>query len=484
MRIGKWILVALLLVVVVAVAIPVLRLALYEQTDDSAHLQAKRDYLQSLQGLAAAGERPNIVIILLDDLGYGDIGAYGARSIDTPHIDSLAAGGVHFTHYYSPSSVCSPSRAGLMTGRYPPRAGLGHVVFPEGHLISNGHKISGINTRIPAEEIMLSDVLKAAGYNTGMVGKWHMGDIAPSLPNDFSFDSYYGAHYSNDMKPFPLHRNNEIEEVAELDQTRMNSLYTREVVNFIERQDQDTPFFLYYAHNFPHVPLYSSAQQAGQSDAGLYGDVVEDIDNSVGALLSALERKGLSENTLVIFTSDNGPWYQGNPGFNRGRKNQTWEGGMRVPLIVQWPGYIDSGRVESVPVSGIDIFPTLLSLLNLPLPVDRIIDGEDISAALLQGAALPERVLLYFSQTGASLDAVRDSRYKFQDRRGVRATALSGAIDMKIEKGPWLFDLSRDQQESYDVSTRYPQAMQRLQSLHSERVTEMQVNPRGWLPVP
>ena len=293
MRIGKWIVRTLLLLLVIAVAIPLLRLAMYEQSDDLAHLAAKREYLRSLQSLSAGESRPNIVIILLDDLGYGDVGAYGTRSIDTPHIDSLAEGGTRFTHYYSPSPVCSPSRAGLMTGRYPPRAGLGHVVFPEGHIISSAQKIAGMNTRIPAEEIMLSDVFKAVGYNTGMVGKWHMGDVAPSLPNDFSFDSYYGARYSNDMKPFPLYRDNDIEEEAELDQSRMNGLYTREVVSFIEQQDDQTPFFLYYAHNFPHIPLYSSPEQQGKSDAGLYGDVVEDIDNSVGALLAALDSKGL-----------------------------------------------------------------------------------------------------------------------------------------------------------------------------------------------
>lgn len=385
----------LILTLLALFIIPAVRLLNYNQQDNSSHLAAKQRYLDTLSDNAEASDRPNIVLILLDDLGYGDVGAYGAQSISTPHIDSLAEAGTLFTHYYSPSSVCSPSRAAMLTGRYPPRAGLGHVVFPEGHLISNGQKVAGVHTRIPAEEILLSDVLKSVGYNTGMVGKWHLGDIAPSLPNDFGFDSYYGSHYSNDMAPFPLYRNNDVEEPAELDQTRMNGLYTREVVSFIEQQDASTPFFLYYAHNFPHIPLYSSPEQSGKSKAGLYGDVVEDIDNSIGALLQALDSKGLTDDTLIIFTSDNGPWYQGNPGFVRGRKNQTWEGGQRVPFIVQWPGRVNAGASNTTPISGVDLFPTILRLLSLPQPPDRLIDGADISALLLDVGTLPDRPLFY-----------------------------------------------------------------------------------------
>jgi arylsulfatase A-like enzyme len=480
MRALKWLLGVPMLLVMVGVVYLGIRLLAYAQLDDGDHLAAKQDYLESLAGHPAS-ERPNIVIILLDDLGYGDVGAFGAKSIDTPHIDSLAAGGTRFTHYYSPSPVCSPSRAGLMTGRYPPRAGLGHVVFPEGHPISSAQKIGGIHTRIPAEEIMLSDMLKAIGYNTGMVGKWHMGDVAPSLPNDFGFDSYYGGLYSNDMKPFPLYRNRQVEEPAELDQTRMNGLYTREVVRFIEAQEATTPFFLYYAHNFPHIPLYSSPEQAGKSNAGLYGDVVEDIDNSVGALLAALRRKGLMDNTLVVFTSDNGPWYQGSPGFVRGRKNETWEGGQRVPFIAQWPGRVAAGATRTAPISGVDLLPTIASLLGLALPTDRLIDGTDISGPLLGNGTLDNRPLYYYSQSGVTLDAVRDGRFKYHRRRGVRATGMYDRIDMLTAKGPWLFDLRDDAQESYDVSARYPRDRQRLEAVFTARDAEMANNPRGWI---
>ena len=348
-------------------------------------------------------------------------------------------------------------------------------------MISNGQKIVGMNTRIPAEEIMLPEILRAVGYNTGMVGKWHMGDVSPSLPNDFGFESYYGARYSNDMQPFMLYRNETIEEEAELDQTRMNALYTREVVSFVEQQDSENPFFLYYAHNFPHIPLYSSPEQAGQSNAGLYVDVVEDIDRSIGELLRALERKGLTENTLVIFTSDNGPWYQGNPGYVRGRKNQTWEGGQRVPFIVQWPEHVAAGVDDVSLISGVDLLPTVLRLLALPAPGDRQIDGVDISTALLGIGPLPERPLFYFPQGGDFPDAVRDSRFKYHRRRGVRASGANEYFDVLAPKGPWLFDLAFDPQESYDVSERYSADASRLQSIYQQRVDEMKTNPRGWV---
>jgi arylsulfatase A-like enzyme len=472
----------LLAITVLATAIAFTKIATYHQSEDLVHLVAKQEYLESLATLPRTNENPNIVVILLDDLGYGDVGAYGAQAINTPHIDSLARDGMRFSHYYSPSSVCSPSRAAMMTGRYPPRTGLGHVVFPEEHPITYQQKLTNSNTGIPIEEVMLSEVLQAAGYNTGMVGKWHMGDSEPSLPNNFGFDQYYGAHYSNDMKPFPLYRNEEIEEPEELDQTRLNALYTREVVNFIEGQDAKTPFFLYYAHNFPHEPLFSSPGQAGKSEAGLYGDVVEDVDHSIGALLEALERNGFSHNTLIIFTSDNGPWFQGNPGYTRGRKTQTWEGGQRVPFIARWPDRIQAGTENTTPISGIDLLPTVMALLDLPLPNDRIIDGVSISGLLLEETPLPERPLFYFSRTGEDLHAVRDSRFKYHRQRGVMAIEFNDSIAALQPKGPWLFDLSLDPQESYDVASRYPGARDRLQQHFDEKSQEMKTNQRGWLP--
>jgi arylsulfatase A-like enzyme len=475
-------LIVIFLLLLSVILVPIAVVGAYKQEDNSNHLALKKSYLRSLAALPTPMARPNVVLILLDDLGYGDIGVYGAQSINTPHIDSMAENGTRYTHYYSASPVCTTARAALLTGRYPPRAGLAQVVFPEGSWISDGQKLAGLNTRIPAEEIMIPEVLKAVGYRTGMVGKWHMGDLSPSLPNEFGFDFYYGARYSNDMTPFMLYRNEVIEEPAELDQTRLNELYTEEVVGFIEQQDSDTPFFLYYAHNFPHIPLYSSDGQAGKSDAGLYGDVVEDIDRSVGKLLAALERKGLSNDTLIIFTSDNGPWYQGNPGYSRGRKNQTWEGGQRVPFIVQWPGRVAAGAEDASLISGVDLMPTLLRLLALPLPDDRVVDGIDISTALLAISPLAERELFYFPQGGNVPDAVRDERFKYHRRRGVRGSGFTESIDVLVQKGPWLFDLAVDEQESYDVSTRYPDELVRLQAIYQARVDEMNTNPRGWLP--
>jgi uncharacterized sulfatase len=314
-----------------------------------------------------------------------------------------------------------------------------------------------------------------------MVGKWHLGDVAPSLPNDSGFESYFGGLYSNDMTPFPLYRNREIEEPAEVDQTRLHGLYTREVVRFIEEQDGAAPFFLYYSHHAPHIPLFSSPEQAGKSNGGVYGDVVEDVDRSVGELLDALRRRGVLDNTLILFLSDNGPWYEGSSGFARGRKNETWEGGQRVPFIVSWNGQVPAGTMEETPLSGVDIFPTILSLLGLPLPADRVIDGTDASGVWRGTAPLAERPIFYYSHSGTSLDAVRDSRFKYHRRRGVRAVGLIDRVDVLIRKGPWLFDLALDPQESYDVSAKHPETMQKLAEIFRRRVAEMEANPRGWV---
>ena len=477
----KWILIVLLILVLAFALLVGLRLLSYEQVDSTDRVLAKQAYLAELTLPPGRSVAPNIVVILLDDLGYGDLGVYGSGSIDTPAIDSLAAGGMAFSHYYSPSPVCTPSRAAMLSGRYPPRTGLGHVVFPQGSWLSNLQKITGLNTRLPSEEILLPEVLRAVGYRTGMVGKWHLGDVAPSLPNDFGFDSYFGGLYSNDMKPFPLYRNRDIDVPAELDQTTMRDHFTREVVAFVDQQSEETPFFLYFSHHFPHEPLFSSPQQSGRSNAGLYGDVVEDIDHSVAALLAALDRGGFADNTLVIFTSDNGPWYQGSPGFVRGRKNQTWEGGQRVPLIVRWPAKVAAGQWQDTPVSGVDLFPTILAALGLPLPPDRAIDGMDLGALLRADGELANRYLYYFSQAGDTLDAVRGDRFKYHRRRGVRATGLGDYMSISAMQGPWLIDLDADPQESYDVSARYPEHRRRLADVYADKVEEMSDNPRGWL---
>jgi arylsulfatase A-like enzyme len=456
------------------------RVLTYEQVDDSEHLQKKQEYLATIATSSSKrpSERPNILLILFDDLGHRDLGVYGAESIETPHIDRLAAEGLRLDNYYSPSNVCTSSRAAMLTGRYAPRAGLNIVAFPKGHPLSTAMKAVGVNIRLPAEEILLPEILEAAGYRTGMVGKWHLGDESPSLPRDRGFDSYFGALYSNDMTPFALYRDDEIAHEAPFDQTQLNEVYTRAALDFLEVEN-DAPFFLYYAHSFPHIPLFTPDSDRGRSRGGLYGDVVEGLDDSVGALLDALEARGDLANTLVILTSDNGPWYEGDPGNARGRKNQTWEGGMRVPFIARWPARIQSARTSDAPVVGVDLLPTLLSLLAMPTPDDRLLDGIDISDFLLGQGEVGERYVYYFS-TEADLDAVRDGRFKYHRRRGVRAGGAGDFVDYKAPWGPWLFDLELDPTESYDTRRLHVEDFERLARVFEAKQREMEENLRGW----
>lgn len=470
------------------------RIATYEQLDDADHLRAKNEYLDAIRSGSTSGDgneegegegneggsgtdRPNILIILFDDLGYGDLGAYGARSISTPHIDGLAEAGLRLDNYYSPSPVCTSSRAAMLTGRYAPRAGLNLVAFPSGHPIERTLRAANSNIRLPAEEILLPEILEAAGYTTAMVGKWHLGDHSPSLPNDRGFGSYTGALYSNDMTPFAIYRDDEILYEAPFDQTRMNEVYTAAVVEFLDR-DHASPFFLYYAHNFPHIPLFSPNTDHGRSRAGLYGDVIEGLDDSVGTILELLERRGELDDTLIFLTSDNGPWYEGNPGAVRGRKNQTWEGGMRVPFIAHWPKRIRPGRTSTAPVVGVDLVPTLLALLELPSPPDRILDGLDLGAQLFDGAPPVDRLIHYFGMD-AGLDAIRDARFKYHRRRGVRSGG-NDRFSYNQTWGPWLFDLELDPAESYDATRSHPDEAARMARLFADKEAEIAANPRGW----
>lgn len=455
-----------------------LKISFYQQEDMQQHIIGKQHYLEGIANTPIAEGHPNIVFILFDDLGYGDLSLTGSNSIKTPGIDGLAASGLNLTNFYAPAPVCTPSRAGFLTGRFPLRAGMPNVVFPSTHPLSNMHKISDRNVRFPAEEITLADVLQAAGYATGMVGKWHLGDESPSLPNDMGFQEYFGALYSNDMTPFALYRNRDIEIEAPADQTRLNEWYGDEASAFIKRHS-DKPFFLYFAHNFPHIPLYSPDEDKGRSEGGLYGDVVEALDDVVESVVLTLKEQGVYENTLILITSDNGPWYQGSPGDNRGRKSDTFEGGMHVPMIVHWPAKFSSGRTIDGISMGTDWFPTLLDWLGLPLPKDRIIDGKSLRGMLENDAPSPNDYIYYFA--GETLKAVRDSRYKYHDRRGVVHTSSEMPIGMAIPKGPWLFDTQYDFNESYDISMNEPEVTERLKNALERKRQEMLDNKRGWL---
>jgi len=455
-----------------------LRIVLYEQVDNTVHLQAKREYLSDIADLPQAASRPNILFILFDDLGYGDLGATGARAIATPTLDRLARDGLVLDNFYSPAPVCTPARAGYLTGRLPLRAGMPQVIMPSDSAIGIASRAMGHNQRLPAEEITLADVLGAAGYATGLVGKWHLGDRAPSLPNDMGFDTFYGSLYSNDMQPFALYRNRAIEIEAPADQRRLNEWYGAEARAFIERNTQQ-PFFLFLAHNFPHIPLFVPDADAGRSSAGLYGDVVEGLDDLVASLVNTLEARGMLNNTIILVTSDNGPWYEGSRGPMRGRKGETFEGGMRVPMIVHWPAGFPGGSVLDGISMGTDWFPTLLDLLDLPAPNDRIIDGRSLRGMLQRGEPSPNQYLYYFAVE--DLLAVRDQHYKYHPRRSVTYTLADSMVSPGVPMGPWLFRLDTDPDESYDLSLRERETALRFARVVEGKISEMQRNLRGWI---
>ena len=453
----------------------------YSQTDDETHMAAKTEYLQSLPNLTAGEQEnsaPNVLFILYDDLGYGDLGTTGNKAIKTPNIDQLASNGIQLTNFYSPSPVCTPSRAAFLTGRHAPRAGLPDVVMPSGNTLALISTLNGNNKRLPAEEITIADMLKASGYRTGMVGKWHMGDRSPSLPNEFGFDQYFGTLYSNDMTPLALYRDKEIEVEDPADQTQINRLYTEDVTRFIA-ESGEKPFFLYFAHNFPHIPLFVPEDRSGTSDAGLYGDVVESLDWGVGEIIKQLEESGQFQNTIIIISSDNGPWYQGSAGQVRGRKGATFEGGMRVPFIVHWPAGLEGGKVSDQMSMGTDLLPTLADWLNIPLPKDRIIDGKSIRSMLEEDGPTPHEYLYFFASD--MLMAVRDSRYKYMDQRSLHYGPEPLGFAFGFQKGPWLFDMQNDPDESYDSTLKNPQDAKRLSQVLSAKNKEMADNLRGWI---
>jgi arylsulfatase A-like enzyme len=461
----------------------------FPQPPATAHLPEKTAYLESLT-VSDISSVPNVVVIFFDDLGYGDLSINGNSLIDTPRIDALANEGVRLTNFYAPTSVCTPSRAALLTGRFPIRSGTQrHVFCPDESPIGTLRRMIGVGNEIPADEITVAEALGAAGYATGMIGKWHLGALPGYHPNDFGFDSYYGVHWSNDMQPLHIYRDRDIEvadttEVQnvmnafrdedepftrdrEVDQSQLTRRYTEEAISFIEAH-QDESFFLYLAHSFPHVPHFPDPRYAGNSRGGPYGDVVEDLDRSTGAIIDAIDRLGLAEDTLVIVTSDNGPDYDGSPGGLRGRKGDTYEGGQLVPFIARWPGVLGSGRVVSGMSMNTDLLPTILGLAGIPLPQDRIIDGEDVFAMWQGEAESPHEVLFYFPAWGDAPVAARDDRFKYR-----LATGQSG------RSKPTLSLLGEDQ-ENHNLSKRFPKQAKGLSAQLARIRSELEANPRGW----
>ena len=362
---------------------------------------------------------PNVILINCDDLGYGDLGCYGSNRNRTPHIDRLAQEGIRFTDFYMASPVCSPSRAAMMTGCYPPRIGFGSfhgevVLFP------------GYDIGLSQEEVTVGSQLKAAGYATKIIGKWHCGDQPEFLPTRHGFDEYFGIPYSNDMgmqsdrpdnPPLPVLRNEKVVQ-QQPDQRGITERYTEEAISFIDR-NKDEPFFLYLAHMYVHVPLFVPKQFLESSQNGAYGGAVECIDWSVGVIMDRLEELGIDGNTLIVFTSDNGSRAQGEGGSNdpcRGAKQETWEGGQRLPCIARWPKRIEAGETCDAVVTSMDFFPTFSALAGVSVPGGRKIDGYDISSLMFNAKATgPNDSFFYYRQN--SLEAVRVGDWKLHFRK-------------------------------------------------------------------
>ncbi|TDE14240.1 sulfatase [Jiangella asiatica] len=388
--------------------------------------------------------QPNIVLVVMDDLGYGDLGCMGNTILRTPRIDSVAADGITLRHMYAASAVCTPSRAALMTGRYPQRVGLPKVLNPRD------------GTGLSAWEYTLPEMLRDAGYRTAMFGKWHLGCRPEHYPTRHGFDEYAGLLYSNDMHPVELFEGEKIS-TADVDQARLTAAYTDQAIDFIERH-ADRPFFVYLAHTMPHVPLHVEDEFAGRSAGGRYGDVVESLDHHIGRLLDTLDDLGLADDTLVMVTSDNGPWFEGSTGGLRGTKLHTYEGGIRVPFVARWPGRIPAGAMSDAPVCLFDLLPTLAALAGGTVPQDRPIDGVDVSA-VLAGGPMPRRRPLFFFHWW-TLNAIRSGRWKLHLDRFPRDQNRAQGREL-----PQLFDLESDPAETYDLRHGHPDVLEHLTGL-------------------
>jgi len=482
------------------------------------------DVVRPLPGAAAPERPPNIVVILADDLGWGDLGVQGSGIIESPNIDQLGQQGMRLTDFYASAPTCTPSRAGLLTGRYPPRTGLASVLSAAGDsfartlarrmavgagklgltdMIGGGSVVQGL----PLSEITIAEALKERGYATAAIGKWHIGDFThfPQFhPSRHGFDRFFGYNVANDDWPIALWRDqHEIVADVGIEQSTHTREFTEEAVSFI-RQWRDRPFFIYLAHKDPHQPFFPSPPFAGRSAGGPYGDAVSEFDWSVGEVMRALRETGVADNTLVIVTSDNGPWYEGSTAGLRGRKGQSYEGGFRVPFIAAWPGRIAAGAVADAPAMNIDLFPTVLAAAGLAVPTDRVIDGVDI-LPLLTGTpgvaeSLARRPLYFFHEYDVEAVRVGDWKYIARnshytwpipiDKNDTVSGRAANSRDYYPADGsdpvptlgswPMLYDLARDDEEAYNVAKRHPELVRELDAQLAQWTRAFNAAPRGW----
>jgi len=425
-------------------------------------------------------QSPNFVIIFADDMGYGDMGIYGHPTIKTPNLDRLAYEGQKWTNFYVAAPVCTPSRAGLMTGRLPIRSGMcsekRRVLFPD----SNGG--------LPENEITIASALKDAGYSTACIGKWHLGHHSEYLPTSHGFDFYFGIPYSNDMDRVeggnaeeaythpkidyfnvPLMRNNEVIE-RPADQTTITKRYTQEAIKFIQ-QNKEKPFFVYLAHSMPHIPLFRSKEFENTSLRGIYGDVIQELDWSVGQIIKTLKDTGLDKNTIVVFTSDNGPWLifreqGGSAGLLSGGKGGTYEGGMREPAIFWSPGKIKPGVITDLGTT-MDLLPTFANLANVQLPSDRVYDGYDIYPVLAGSGNSQRDVVFYYR--GTEVFAVRKGAYKAH----FITQPEYGSNVKTVQNPPLLFNLNVDPSEKYNIAEQHPDVIADIQKTLKEHMVSV-----------
>ncbi|MBX2921461.1 MAG: sulfatase [Chitinophagaceae bacterium] len=443
-------------------------------------------HIVSAQG-KSSDKRPNFILILTDDQGYGDLSINGNPTIKTPNIDRLALEGQKWTNFYVAANVCTPSRAGLITGRLPIRSGMqgtiqARVLFPK----SKGG--------LPESEVTVAELLKQKGYHTAMIGKWHLGSLPQYMPLNNGFDYYFGLPYSNDMDkidavPYlkaiteprneyfqvPLYRNKDIVEKPAIQNT-LTQRYTEETVKFITANKKE-PFFIYFAHSMPHVPLFPNPKFAGKSARGIYGDIIKEIDWSVGEILKALKQNGIDDNTYIVFISDNGPWklfkeLGGSSGPFYGAKGNSYEGGVRVPAIIWSKGNVVAGQVTEIG-SSLDILPTFAKLAGADLPADRVYDGYDLSGVLSGKSNKSPRDEMYYYHAD-TLVAVRKGAYKLL-LYGNSEVGYPDALK-KLDK-PVLYHLNEDISERYDISDKHPVTVQQLLLLleqHSKTIQRVE----------